>query len=107
MSKKWVYIAGPYSSDPVKNTGDAIDQAEDLSRHGFHPIIPHVCLLWHFRHEHDYQFWMDWGDELLKKCDAVLRFPGYSPGADIEVAAAKQYGIPVFLNLSQLVQHFE
>src|SRR6266513_196182 len=33
---------------------------------------------------------------LLERCDAVLRIPGESKGADQDVAIAKQRGLPVF-----------
>jgi hypothetical protein len=41
---------------------------------------------------------------LLECCDAVLRIPGESRGADLDVARARQLGLPVYTNLSELPQ---
>jgi hypothetical protein len=40
--------------------------------------------------------------EWQTKCDALLRLPGESIGADIEVAFARQIGQPVFYSVSEL-----
>lgn len=39
---------------------------------------------------------------LLKKCDAVLRIPGSSKGADQDVAIAKSLGLKIFYNLDEI-----
>ena len=39
---------------------------------------------------------------LLEKCDAVLRIPGESRGADIEMAKAKEMGKIIFTNLEEI-----
>jgi hypothetical protein len=39
---------------------------------------------------------------LLEKCDAVLRIPGESRGADIEMAKAKELGKIVFTSLEEI-----
>jgi len=39
---------------------------------------------------------------LLERCDAVLRIPGESRGADQDVARALQLGLPVYRALSEL-----
>ena len=38
--------------------------------------------------------------------DAVLRLPGESLGADLEVARAEEAGIPVFRSIADLADHF-
>lgn len=42
---------------------------------------------------------------LLARCDAVLRIPGASRGADMDVARARQLGLPIYLDVSELPQH--
>jgi hypothetical protein len=42
---------------------------------------------------------------LLQRCDAVLRLPGESRGADQDVAIARERGLPVFHRLEDLLQH--
>jgi hypothetical protein len=39
---------------------------------------------------------------LLEKCDAVLRIPGESRGADIEMAKAKEMGKIIFNNFEEI-----
>ncbi|MET3511183.1 MULTISPECIES: DUF4406 domain-containing protein [Plantibacter] len=39
---------------------------------------------------------------LLQHCDAVLRLPGESSGADTDVAIARERGIPVYTALSEI-----
>ena len=39
---------------------------------------------------------------LLQHCDAVLRLPGESSGADTDVAIARERGIPVYTDLEQI-----
>ena len=39
---------------------------------------------------------------LLQHCDAVLRLPGESTGADLDVAIARERGIPVYTRLEDI-----
>ena len=39
---------------------------------------------------------------LLEKCDAVLRIPGESRGADIEMGKAKEMGKTIFTSLEEI-----
>jgi hypothetical protein len=39
---------------------------------------------------------------LLEKCDAVLRIPGESRGADLEMAKAKEMGKVIFTNIDEI-----
>lgn len=42
---------------------------------------------------------------LLQRCDAVLRLPGESRGADQDVAIARERGLPVFHRLDELLEY--
>jgi hypothetical protein len=39
---------------------------------------------------------------LLECCDAVLRIPGESRGADLDVGRARELGLPIYTNVSEL-----
>lgn len=39
---------------------------------------------------------------LLEKCDAILRIPGQSRGADIEMAKAREMGKTIFMSLEEI-----
>jgi hypothetical protein len=41
-------------------------------------------------------------ERLLQHCDAVLRLPGESRGADQDVAIARERGIPVYTSLEEI-----
>lgn len=41
-------------------------------------------------------------ERLLQRCDAVLRMPGESRGADQDVAIARDRGIPVYYSLDEI-----
>lgn len=101
-----VYIAGPYTqghtNENVRNAvlmGDALAlKAFDITgRHAVVPVIPHLNHLWEVVvGKRDYDFWMDLDEGLLERCDAIVRLPGKSPGADREVTYAVDHGIAVY-----------
>jgi hypothetical protein len=98
QSKPLVYIAGPYSSgDPVQNTHTAVRCATNLLRDGrVTPFVPHLTLFWHAITPLPYKLWCAYDLDILARCDAVLRLPGPSDGADEEVFAAHRLDLPVF-----------
>ena len=54
-----------------------------------------------------YEFWLDLDNQFLPFCQAVLRLPGPSSGADKEVLFAQEQNIPVFTDIDDLVKHFD
>lgn len=102
-----IYIASPYTKgDQGLNVHNHLVAANDLIGLGFAPYAP---LLFHFQHifsPWSYETWMDLDLEWLKLCDAVLRLPGESPGADREVEVAKSLGIEVFESINQIVAKY-
>lgn len=42
---------------------------------------------------------------LLERCDAVLRIPGQSTGADLDVQRARQLGLQIFSDLGEIPDH--
>lgn len=49
---------------------------------------------------HAYQYPV--AERLLSRCDAVLRLPGASRGADLDVARARARGLPVVYHVDEL-----
>jgi hypothetical protein len=96
--KPLVYIAGPYTRPcPVANTRAAIEVMHRLWKSGvITPICPHLSLLADMVCPMPYTEWLKLDLELLRRCDAVLRMPGDSYGADCEVDDADRCGIKVF-----------
>jgi nucleoside 2-deoxyribosyltransferase len=97
-----VYLAAPFSSDPAGNTARVVAVALDLRDAGFHPFVPHVACDWATArggYEAAMRECMAW----LDVCDALVRLPGHSPGADREVARARELGIPVFYAVADVI----
>lgn len=93
-----VYVAGPYTKpDPCITTHDAIETANSIVDVCV-PLIPHLSHFWHTMTPQPYEFWTDLDFVYLSRCDAMLRIPGDSLGADAEEVAAHEWGIPVFHN---------
>lgn len=98
-----VYIAGPISvGDTALNIRRALEAAERVRELGHYPFVPHLFHFWHFAFPHPHDWWMQMDLEWLLICDAVLRLPGKSPGADREVKMAGHNGIRVFCSLEEL-----
>lgn len=92
-----VYVAGPITKgDTLVNIANAIHAAERLLNAGHAPYVPHLNYTWHMMYPHPHQDWYDLDNEWLPMCEALLRLPGESPGADAEVKLANFLSIPVF-----------
>jgi hypothetical protein len=112
-----VLIAGPYLSgtggDPAKiaaNRARLESQALPIYARGHLPMIGEWLALPIIHaaggREHGdavfdaYQYPV--AQRLLARCDAVLRIPGESRGADMDVARARALGLPVYADASEL-----
>lgn len=91
-----IYVAGPYSEpDPILNTHRIVRIADRLLDAGFVPLVPHLSVAWHLISPKPYQTWLEYDQHILARCDAVLRVPGDSKGAEAEARHAIDLGIPV------------
>lgn len=112
-----VLIAGPYMSgtggDPAKiaaNRERLETMALPIYRRGHLPLIGEWLALPIIhgaggRHHGDavfeaYQYPV--AQRLIERCDAVLRLPGESRGADMDVARARALGLPVVEHVDEL-----
>jgi len=103
-----VYVAGPYTKGDVAiNVHNAFKIANDLADMGCAPFIPHYTHFWHLLFPRPYDFWLKLDEQFLYCCDAVLRLPGESNGADKETKIAEDKGIPVFHSLNDLRNYFK
>jgi len=112
-----ILIAGPYrggtNDDPElikKNLNNLEAMALPIFRKGHVPMIGEWAALPLLRLAGSKKPGDDiWNEiqypvahRLLEKCDAVLRIPGESKGADQDVEIAKQRGIHVFYHLNEI-----
>lgn len=105
VSRPLVYIAGPYTGpDPILNTHNAVIAGMRLwEEHDIPVVVPHLSLLAHIIYPMDLHEWYALDLHQLERCDALLRLPGPSDGADQEVAYAKHHDIPVFTTVNELL----
>ncbi len=104
VDRALVYIAAPYSSNPVWGTRKAVDAAERLDATGvISPLIPHLNLLWDYAHPHPNEFWLSHDLSLLHRCDGLYRLPGISSGADAEVEFCEAHEIECFWEIDELI----
>ncbi len=102
-----IYVAGPYTKgDVALNVRSAIAAANELADLGFAPFVPHFTHFWHMLFPRPYEFWLDLDNQFLPCCDAVLRLPGESNGADKEVQLATSLGLPIFHTIEAIDAHF-
>ncbi len=112
-----ILIAGPYRSgtgdDPAKMAAN-LDRLESVSvplfRAGHIPMIGEWVALPLGKQAgstgvtdpiYD-EFAYPVAERLLQHCDAVLRLPGASKGADEDVRLARELGLPVYFDLSEV-----
>jgi len=108
--KTRVYVAGKLNDDAVgylHNVHLMMETAEACRLAGFSVFIPAIDLLCGIKHGYnDYHQYFDNGQPWLMAADAVLLTPGWesSKGTAAEIATAKSLGIPVFAELSDLIE---
>ncbi len=102
--RRRIYIAGPYTKgDVAVNVRKAIEAGTRLLEKGYAPFVPHLTHFWHMLFPQDYPVWIDLDAQFVPVCDAVLRLPGESSGADEEAALAEKLGIPIYYNEEELI----
>ena len=95
-----IFIAGPYSKgDVVVNVQNAIHAANKLLALGHTPFIPHLTHFWHLITPKPYEEWVEIDKAWLYVCDALLRLPGESPGADNELEIAKCLNLTIYMDI--------
>jgi len=103
-----VYIASAYTiGDTAINVKVQMDMAENLMNFGFAPFVPLYSHFQHMMHPRPQEEWLNFDLEWVKTCDCLLRLPGHSIGADIEVEHAKKHNIQIFYSIEELVKFYE
>ncbi|WP_447948720.1 DUF4406 domain-containing protein [Microbacterium maritypicum] len=111
-----ILIAGPYRSgtngdpDLIARNLDRLEEASGpIFRLGHVPMIGEWVALPILRtlepadaDAGDGDVMYETAHRLLQHCDAVLRLPGESSGADKDVEIAQQRGLPVYRSLEEI-----
>jgi len=95
--RRMIYLAGPYTHpDPVANThkvarvGTIVYELTEWV-----PFIPHLSLLWHMVTPRPEWHWYELDLHQMSHCDAIVRLPGASSGADREMEVAAAFGLDI------------
>lgn len=99
-----VYIAGPLGKPEAweVNIARAVAAGNAVADAGHSPIVPHLFVSLDRERPRTHAEWMKIDLAIVRKCDAVLRIPGDSPGADEEVRVAIAAKIPVVYEIADL-----
>ena len=99
-----VYIAGPYTKGTTAvNVRNAVFAGEAVFAAGHSPYVPHLTHVWELLFPHDWDWWMTLDSEWLVMCDALIRLPGESKGADVEVKEAYHHELEVFFGVEEFL----
>lgn len=108
-----IYIIGPVNTvapgsecDQFLNVRRMVEVATDLVNLGMVPVVPALCSFWHMLAPQPRSFWMAKNDSDIRTCNAALRMPGDSLGADADGRRCEGYSIPVFTHLEHLARAF-
>lgn len=107
-----VYLSGPISNGGTATPEQIADNVRaslgthvELMRAGFAVINPILTAYVDEMHDIPWNTWITADLAILARCDAVLRLPGPSVGADQECAFAREKWIPVFVSIDDLVRY--
>ena len=110
VNQKLVYLSGPISNggtatqDQIEANIDAsIPFHSALMKARFAVINPILTAYVDEMHEIDWNIWVEADLTIVVRCDAVLRLPGPSKGADMECEYARKRWIPVFHSVEDLI----
>jgi hypothetical protein len=102
-----IYLAGPISvgnmADHVRN---AIHEADRLMEAGHSPFVPQLSVFWQAMTGQEYERWLTYDHEWIAVCDALIRLPGESKGADREITWARELRVPVFFSVDAFLAAF-
>lgn len=98
-----VYIASPYTiGDQIDNVRTQMTTFDEILELGFTPFAPLLVAFQHLLSPKSWEIWMQYDLQWLEMCDVLLRLPGESAGADIEVAHALEKGIKIVYSIEEL-----
>ena len=98
-----IYISGPYSKGDVsENIRRACFAGDEILKKGHTPFVPHLTHLWHLISPKAWDEWMAIDMPLIGMCDALIRLPGESKGADLEVAEANRLCMIIYYSLQEV-----
>lgn len=89
------------------NVHRAMDAGYGIIGKGHYPLIPHITHYFdlfcdsRYGTPLGYETYMQWDFVLLRRCDGLL-YMAPSPGADRELALARELGLPIWLSVEEV-----
>lgn len=100
-----IYISGPITiGNQEANVTQAMQAHHELMDLGYYPFCPHLGYYLDRMQERPWKEWIEHDLQWIEHCDALLRLPGDSVGAEIEARFAKHLEKMVFDDLTELQQ---
>jgi len=104
VTPKYVYIGSPMTKQPIEGPRMAAREADALVAAGHYVYMPQLDRLWaYMTGEKPYETWLAMDFAWIRKCDAMVRCPGDSPGADREAAYMRSLGRPVYSSAAEFL----
>jgi len=97
--KPMIYVAGPITKDPFGCVRKATPVFHALREAGWVPFLPQWSIIQEMIDPVPYEAWLAYDFDMILHCQALLRLPGESPGADREVQFARDNGVPVLFDV--------
>lgn len=98
MTRPLIYISGPITKGQpsrMHNVAVATQAFHYLLKRGVYAFVPQwAALVDYCLEDCRYDEWMELDFAVIERCDVLVRLPGESKGADLEVEFATKLGIP-------------
>ena len=117
MKNLLVYVAGPMGKGDLHfNVCRGVEAGRKLMAAGIPVIVPHLTAFMGVSPLKPYaraektpngttvEDWYAMDLVIVRRCDSLLRLPGESVGADLEVAEAHLHGKPVFYTIEAVTE---
>lgn len=102
-----VFIIGPLFTGDRKVTTNieiAVKLADELVKNGICVYVPHLHFFWDLITPKTETHWLAYGQDIIQHCDAALRIPGRSNGAQSDEDFCLKIGKPVFYNMAEVLK---
>jgi hypothetical protein len=99
LKNNLIFLAGPImgaGEEQQIHVRNAIIDAGRIRDAGYVPYVPHLNIFWDMVAPQSRDWWLTMNKEWLRHVGALVRRPGPSIGADLEVSWAQTLALPVF-----------
>lgn len=107
MKRPRIYISGPITlGDKEYNLQQSQVAQKALMVKGYAPFNPMLTISLPWEDKFSHNTWLESDYPWVEVSDGLLRLPGESVGADLEIEHARDTGVPVFYDMDELEHWF-